>query len=279
MPCLAAHLLPSRPKKSYNSSTSTPEHHRKTQHLHEDCNIKITNTSFAYTAGFWNSSIDSTKTEYCTMLVIDKGPNKGLLFDPNKGSNLGHPVGLFLLSRIFTTANSSNHTMVSSQIQSHDGFITQWIFSFLPLQPSRILSMDSHPVTDRDCGSPHIVGFSFFATNHTNLNGSTRWGSPFRPPPWAQSLIFTVHGLGLIPQRHTHWGWFLKDIPRVRIFPYSPRTSTRTKCLQNPWGVTFTMEHNHPRRLQDVVGFFFFTTTNQQIPTGTTYTGLIFFWQ
>jgi len=27
--------------------------------------------------------------------------------------------------------------------------------------------MDSHPATDRDCGSPHIVGFSFFTTNHT----------------------------------------------------------------------------------------------------------------
>jgi len=27
------------------------------------------------------------------MIVIDKGPNKGILFDPNTGSNLGHPVG------------------------------------------------------------------------------------------------------------------------------------------------------------------------------------------
>jgi len=29
------------------------------------------------------------------MLVINKDPNKGLLFDPNKGSNLEHPVGFF----------------------------------------------------------------------------------------------------------------------------------------------------------------------------------------
>jgi len=97
----------------------------------------------------------------------------------------------------------------------HDGFITQWVFPFLPLQPSRILSTDSHPATDRDCGSPHIVGFSFFTTNHTNLNGSTRWGSPFRPPPQAQSLILTVHGLGLIPQRHTHGSEFLPLVQRL----------------------------------------------------------------
>ena len=44
----------------------------------------------------------STKTECCAMLVIDKGPNKGLLFDPNKGTS----CGVFLLSRIFTTATS-----------------------------------------------------------------------------------------------------------------------------------------------------------------------------
>ena len=64
---------------------------------------------------------------------------------------------------------------------------------------------------------------------------------------------------------------------RVRICVYSPRTGTRSKCLQNPWGVTLKMEPNHLRRLQDAVGFSFFTTTNQQIPTVTTYTGFNFF--
>ena len=34
MPCLTVQLLPSRPKKPYNSSTSTPKHQRKTRHLH-----------------------------------------------------------------------------------------------------------------------------------------------------------------------------------------------------------------------------------------------------
>ena len=60
---------------------------------------------------------------------------------------------------------------------------------------------------------------------------------------------------------------------RVRICAYSPRTGIRSKCLQNP----FTMEPNHLRRLQDTVGFFFFTTTNRQIPTGTIAVGFFFF--
>jgi len=81
---------------------------------------------------------------------------------------------------------------------------------------------------------------------------------------------------------------------RVQICAYSPRTGIRSKCLQNPWEVTLTMELNHLRRLQDAicfsfftttnrrtptgtarVGFFFLTTTNQQIPTGTTYTNSV----
>ena len=38
IPYLTVQLLPSRPKKPYNSSTSTPKHQRKTRHLHQDCN-------------------------------------------------------------------------------------------------------------------------------------------------------------------------------------------------------------------------------------------------
>ena len=54
MPCLNVQLLPSRPKKPYNSSTSTPIHQRKPQHLNQDCNIcsKFTNTSKKL-AGKW----------------------------------------------------------------------------------------------------------------------------------------------------------------------------------------------------------------------------------
>ena len=45
--------------------------------------------------------------ECCAMIVIDKDPNKGLLFDPNTGSNLGHPgcPGVFILSRLVQDLN------------------------------------------------------------------------------------------------------------------------------------------------------------------------------
>ena len=77
--------------------------------------------------------VTPTKMECSVMIIIDTGPNKGLLFEVNTGSNLGHPVGFSILSRIFTTTNSSNLTMVRLQIPPHDGSITQWVFSFLPL--------------------------------------------------------------------------------------------------------------------------------------------------
>jgi len=89
----------------------------------------------------------------------------------------------------------SSHLMASS----HSGF---FLFYHYNLQGSCLQTVIQPHY--RDCGSPHIVGFAFLTTNHTNLNGSTRWGSPIRPPSWAESLILTVHRLGLIPQRHTH---------------------------------------------------------------------------
>jgi len=185
-----------------------------------------------------------------------------------KGPNHWHPVGFFILSRIFPPSSFfldtvhgqiSRYTLPSSQ----SGF-----FPFLPLRPPGILATASHPATGLDYESPHIVGFSFFfTTNHTNCNASTRRGSPSRPPPWSQLFV---------NPKSTDWGWFLKTYPRVRILTYSPRTGTRSKCPQDPWGVDLSLEPNHRSRLQDAVGFFFFTTTNKQIPTGTTHTGLFF---
>jgi len=74
--------------------------------------------------------------------------------------------------------------------------------------------------------------------------------------PWTLPTSTEQKGGGLLsdhPHGHNHlysqftdWGWFLKTYPRVRIFTYSPRTDTKSKCLQNPWGVTLTMEPNHP---------------------------------
>ena len=128
---------------------------------------------------------------------------------PNKGPNLGHSVVFFF----FGIFSPHHHEF----IQPHDGSITQWVFSFLPLQPSRISSMDSHPATGRACGSPHLVGFFLFTTNHTNLHGSTRGGLLEDHPPWAKSLILTVHGLGLSPERHTYGS---ESVPIVQGLVY-----------------------------------------------------------
>jgi len=71
------------------------------------------------------------------------------------------------------------------------------------------------------------------------------------------------HGHNHLYSQSTDWSWFLQTYPRVRIFTYSPRTGTRSKCLPNPWTVTLTVEPIHHRRLQHAVGFFFLTTTNK----------------
>ena len=128
------------------------------------------------------------------IIIKTKAQIKGYYLTQIKGQTLDI-LWVFLLSRIFTTANSSNHSMTSSQIPPHNGFSTQWVFLFYyyNLQGSCLRTVI------QPCRSPHIVGFFFFTTNHTTLNGITRWGSPLRPLPWAQSLILTVHGLGLIP--------------------------------------------------------------------------------
>ena len=109
----------------------------------------------------------------------------------------------------------------------------------------------------------------FFLFNHEPYQPQriNRVGVSFQTTP--MGTITYTHGprTGIDSSRHTHGS---------ESSPVVPRTGTRSKCLQNPWGVTLTMEPNHNRRLQDAVGFFLFTTTNKQIPKGTTYTGLIF---
>ena len=158
----------------------------------------------------------------------------------------------------------------------------------------------------------------FFLFYHNNLQGSClrtviqplvetaglliSWVFPFLPRTIPTStdqqggVSFQTTPMGKITHsQSTDWVESSTTFLRVRICVYSPRTGTRSKGLQTPWGVTLTMESNHLRRLQDAlgfsfftttnrqipsgtitVGFFFFTTTNQQIPSGTTYTGLIF---
>jgi len=147
--------------------------------------------------------VTSTKMECSAMIIIDKGPNKGLLFEPNIGSNLGHPVGFlfcpeFLPPQIHPTTRwldyKSGHTMVPS----HSGF---FLFYHYNLQGSCLRTV-IQPLVET-AGLLISWVFLFYTTNHTSLNGSTR-GGPFRPTPWAKSLILTVPGLGLSPQRHIY---------------------------------------------------------------------------
>jgi len=77
------------------------------------------------------------------VIIIDKGPNKGLLFEDNTGSNLGHTVGFlycpeFLPPQIHPTTRwldyKSSHTMA----QSHSGF---FLFYHYNLQGSCLLTV------------------------------------------------------------------------------------------------------------------------------------------
>jgi len=137
------------------------------------------------------------------MISIDKDPNKGLLFDPNTGSILGHPVGFMFCPEFFppqihpTTRwldYKFNHTMVPS----HRGFFLCYHYN---LQGSCLRTV-VQPLVET-AGLLISWGFLFYHEPYQPQRINKR-GSPFRPPPWAQSLILTVHRLGLSPQRHTH---------------------------------------------------------------------------
>ena len=141
------------------------------------------------------------------MIVIDKGPNKGLLFDTNTGSTLGHPVGFlfcpeFLPPQIHPTTRwldyKSSHTMAPS----HVGFFFFITTTFKDLVYGQ---SSSHWQRLRVSSSR---GFFLFYHEPYQPQRINKGGSPFRPPPWAKSLILTVHRLGLSPQtfklRHTH---------------------------------------------------------------------------
>ena len=125
----------------------------------------------------------------------------GFLFCPELFPPQPHPTTRWLDYK-------SSHTMVPS----HSGF---FLFYHYNLQGSCLRTV-LQPLVET-AGLLISWGFLFFTTNHTNLNGSTRWGSPFRPPPWAKSLILTVLGLGLSPQRHTYGS---ESVPIVQGLVY-----------------------------------------------------------
>jgi len=88
-------------------------------------------------------------------------------------------------------------------------------------------------------------------------------------------LVDHPHGYNHLYSQSTDWGWFLKTYPRVWIFTYSPRTGTRSKCLQNPWGMTLTMEP--PQTPSRWSGFFLFYHDIQTNTHGYYIHGFIFF--
>jgi len=152
--------------------------------------------------------------------------------------------------------------MSGLQIQPHDGSITQWVFPFFTTTSFKDLvygQSSSHWQRLRVSSSRGF--FSFFPL--TIPTSTDQQGG----------VSFQTTLMGKITHTHSPQTGFesSKTYPRFRISTYSPRTGTRSQCLQNPWGVTLIMEPNHLKRLQDAVGFSFFTMTNQQIPTGTTY--------
>jgi len=72
------------------------------------------------------------------MIVINKDPNKGLLFDPNTGSNLGHPVGFFfcpefLPPEIHPTTRWLDYKSIHTMAPSHSGV---FLFNHYNLQGS-----------------------------------------------------------------------------------------------------------------------------------------------
>ena len=158
--------------------------------------------------------------------------------------------------------------MSGLQIQPHDGSITQWVFPFFTTTSFKDL----------------VYGQSSSHWQRLRVS-SSRGFFPFLPRTIPTStdqqggISFHTTHMGKITHTHSPRTGVESSTTylRVRICAYSPRTGIRSKCLQNPWGVTLAMEPDRLRRLQDAVGFSFFTTTNRRIPTGTTTVGFSFF--
>ena len=135
--CTHDRMIGGKAAKRSNSGATA----KKTTFLVETNHAAVSLTPKEDDSSWWVSTlgpkchttvVTPTKMECSAMIIINKGPNKGLLFEPNTGSNLGHPVG-FLFCPEFLPPQIHPTTMAGLQIQPHDGSITQWVFSFLPL--------------------------------------------------------------------------------------------------------------------------------------------------
>ena len=136
--------------------------------------------------------VTPTKMECSAMIMIDKGPNKG--------PNLGHSVGFSYFEIFF----SHHHEF----IQPHDGWITnpatRWLhhtvgFFFFTTITFQDLVYGQSFTHWQNLRVPSSRGFFLFYHEPCQPQRTNKGGSPFRSPPWAKSLILTVHGLGLSP--------------------------------------------------------------------------------
>ena len=124
------------------------------------------------------------------MIIIDKEPNKGLLFEPNTGSNLGHPVG-------FSSVQNFSHWKF---IQPHDDWITnpatRWLhhtlgFFFFTTTTFKDLVYGQSSSHWQRLQVSSSRGFFLFYHEPYQPQRINKGGSPFRPPPWAKSLTLT----------------------------------------------------------------------------------------
>jgi len=137
------------------------------------------------------------------MLVIDKGPNKGFLFDPNKGSNLGHPVGFFfcpefLPPQIHPTTRWLHHKSSHTMTSSNSGC---FLFYHYNLQGSCLRTV-IQPLTET-AGLLISWVFSFLPQTLPTSTDQQAVGL----------LADHPHGHNHLYSQSTDWGRFLKDIP------------------------------------------------------------------
>ena len=160
------------------------------------------------------------------MIVINKDPNKVLLFYPNTGSNLGHPVGFlfcpeFLPPQIHPTTRWLDHKSSHTMAPSHSGF---FLFYHYNLQGSCLQTV-IQPLAET---AGLLISWVFSCLPRTIPTSTDQQGEvSFQTTPMGKILILTVHGLGLSPQRHTH-GSEAESMPIVQglVQAYSPRTGT-----------------------------------------------------
>ena len=108
-------------------------------------------------------------------------------------------------------------------VPSHSGFFLFYHYTFQGFCLRTVIQ----PLVETT-GLLNSWVFLIFTTNHTNLNGSTRGGLLPEHPHGQKSLILTVPGLGLNPQRPTYGSEFVTivqglvydlNVPRLGLSP------------------------------------------------------------